>query len=74
MNNNKNRVLITGNAGMIGSVLTDFFIAHGFQVIGVDNLSRVLQHNIQPEVSFHHADITDQKKIDSIFLIENQIL
>src|SRR5688572_8717952 len=35
---NKERVLITGAAGFIGSHLCDRFIASGFQVIAMDNL------------------------------------
>ncbi len=32
------RVLITGAAGFLGSHLTDVFLAHGHEVVGVDNL------------------------------------
>lgn len=32
------RVLITGAAGFLGSHLCDFFIAKGYQVVGMDNL------------------------------------
>ena len=32
------KILITGNAGMIGTVLTDYF-KQKYKVVGVDNLS-----------------------------------
>ena len=34
-------VLITGSCGLVGSESTEFFISKGFDVIGVDNNSRL---------------------------------
>jgi len=42
----KQTVLITGAAGFIGSHLSDWFIAHGFEVIGLDNLVTGSKDNI----------------------------
>ena len=39
MKTEKNRVLITGAAGFLGSHLCDRFMAEGFEVIGMDNFS-----------------------------------
>lgn len=38
--------LVTGNAGFIGSNLTEFLIAHNQKVVGLDNFSTGFQHNI----------------------------
>ena len=42
----KNKVLITGAAGFLGSHLCDRFIAEGFRVIGMDNYITGNQDNI----------------------------
>ena len=34
-------VLITGSCGLVGSESVEFFISKGFDVIGVDNNSRL---------------------------------
>ena len=38
--------LVTGNAGFIGSNLTEFLLNHNQKVIGLDNFSTGYQHNI----------------------------
>jgi len=38
--------LITGNAGFIGSNLTEFLLQHNQKVVGLDNFSTGYQHNI----------------------------
>jgi UDP-N-acetylglucosamine 4-epimerase len=42
----QNTVLITGCAGFIGSNLTEYFLASGWKVIGLDNFSTGHIHNI----------------------------
>jgi UDP-N-acetylglucosamine 4-epimerase len=44
--NNPKTWLITGNAGFIGSNLTEFLLNHGQKVVGLDNFSTGYQHNI----------------------------
>jgi UDP-glucose 4-epimerase len=63
-------ILITGNAGMIGSVLSNYFIEQNYRVVGVDNLSGGYIRNINKKVIFYQADILDYKKIDTIFNTE----
>jgi len=58
------RVLITGAAGFIGSHLCDRFLAEGFEVIGMDNLSTGSLENIEhlfgyPRFQFHQYDVTN---------------
>ena len=38
--------LVTGNAGFIGSNLTEFLLKHNQRVVGLDNFSTGYQHNI----------------------------
>ncbi|MBP4137769.1 SDR family oxidoreductase [Flavobacterium geliluteum] len=42
----QNTVLITGGAGFIGSNLTEYFLASGWKVIGLDNFSTGHRHNV----------------------------
>ena len=43
----KQRVLITGAAGFLGSHLCDHFIQEGYEVIGMDNLLTGSLSNIE---------------------------
>jgi len=43
---NQKTWLITGNAGFIGSNLTEFLLKHNQKVVGLDNFSTGYQHNI----------------------------
>jgi len=60
---NKERVLITGAAGFLGSHLCDRFIKEGYHVIGMDNLITGDLRNIEhlfhlPEFEFAHHDVS----------------
>lgn len=59
----KQRVLITGAAGFLGSHLCDRFMKEGYHVIGMDNLITGDLRNIQhlfpnPDFEFYHHDVT----------------
>jgi dTDP-glucose 4,6-dehydratase len=59
----KQRVLITGAAGFLGSHLCDRFIQEGYDVIGMDNLLTGNLSNIEhlfslPKFSFYHHDVS----------------
>ena len=43
--------LVTGNAGFIGSNLTEFLLSHRQKVVGLDNFSTGHQHNIDDVLS-----------------------
>jgi len=43
--------LVTGNAGFIGSNLTEFLLKHNQKVVGLDNFSTGHQHNIDDVLS-----------------------
>src|SRR5689334_4185552 len=60
----KQRVLITGAAGFLGSHLTDELLARGYQVIGIDDLSHGSIQNLQSaqqssDFEFHQLDVCD---------------
>ena len=59
----KQRVLITGGAGFLGSHLCDRFIKEGFHVIAMDNLITGDLRNIEhlfklPDFEFYHHDVS----------------
>src|SRR5579872_6636450 len=59
----KQRVLITGAAGFLGSHLCDRFIAEGYHVIGMDNLITGDLKNIEhlfklQQFEFYHHDVS----------------
>lgn len=57
----KNKVLITGVAGFIGSNLAERLIREDkYQVIGIDNLSYGVVEQVPEEVEFHQLDIRDE--------------
>ncbi|MFN5889500.1 MAG: UDP-glucuronic acid decarboxylase family protein, partial [Bacteroidota bacterium] len=59
----KERVLITGAAGFLGSHLSERFIKEGYHVIGMDNLITGDLRNIEhlfgkEDFEFHHHDVS----------------
>jgi UDP-glucose 4-epimerase len=57
-------ILITGGAGFIGSHLADAFLARGWRVSIIDNLSTGVRRNLNPQAAFHEADLRDPKTAD----------
>ena len=51
------RVLVTGGAGFIGSHVSDVFIANGWTVEIVDDLSSGKRSNVPADATFHEIDI-----------------
>lgn len=62
--------LVTGNAGFIGSNLSEFLLKHNQKVVGLDNFSTGYQHNVDDVLAcvgkkaaknftFIHGDIAD---------------
>jgi len=59
----KNRVLITGGAGFLGSHLCDRFLKEDYQVVAMDNLITGDLRNIEhlfkhPDFEFYHHDVS----------------
>ena len=49
------RVLVTGGAGYIGSVVTETLLAQGHDVVVLDNLTRGHRDVVPATVAFHTA-------------------
>lgn len=62
------KVLITGNAGLLGSNLADFILTYhnDYEVYGIDDLSGGYIDNINPSVKFFKTNILDSN-FDQIF-------
>jgi GDP-D-mannose 3', 5'-epimerase len=66
MINDISRIYVTGCAGMIGSNIAKALLRAGYNVIGVDNLWRGTNRNLQalsahPNFIFRHADIVSDQ-------------
>ncbi len=60
-------VLIVGGAGYIGSHTARAFLDAGYRVTVVDNLATGLRENLFPESGFIHADILNQRALETAF-------
>jgi UDP-glucose 4-epimerase len=55
------KALVTGGAGFIGSHVADLFIANGWDVSVVDNLSSGKRENLPPDARFHEIGINSSE-------------
>jgi UDP-glucose 4-epimerase len=60
------RVLVTGGAGYIGSVVTDELLAAGHDVVVFDNLAKGHRDAVAPAATFIHGDLRDPAGIAAI--------
>jgi UDP-glucose 4-epimerase len=60
------RVLVSGGAGYIGSVVTELLLARGDSVVVADSLITGHRASIQPEVQFVHLDIRDGARLEAL--------
>jgi UDP-glucose 4-epimerase len=63
---NKETVLITGVAGLLGSRMAEYLLERGYNVIGVDDLSGGYKENIPDQVEFFEMDVLSDE-ISDIF-------
>jgi UDP-glucose 4-epimerase len=63
----KERVLVTGGAGFIGSHVTDELIEMGMDAVVLDDLSGGFKANVNPEAEFVEGSINDEELIKSLF-------
>lgn len=57
------KILVTGGAGYIGSVLTEELVRDGHEVVVYDNLSKGHRLAVAPAASFVHADLADDSTL-----------
>jgi UDP-glucose 4-epimerase len=60
------KILVTGGAGYIGSVVTEECIAAGHEAFVVDNLVKGHKWMVHPDAAFFEADINDRSAIGDI--------
>lgn len=63
----KEKIIVTGGAGFIGSNLVDALIEEGYDVHVIDNLSGGKKENVNRKAKLHIKDITRIKDIEPIF-------
>lgn len=51
------KILVTGAAGFIGSHVVDTYLANGYEVVAVDDLSTGRLSNLNPAATFYKLDI-----------------
>src|SRR4030066_2529763 len=67
----KEKILVTGGAGFIGSHLCELLVHHGFNVVAIDDLSTGRLENIQhlrmlPSFQFVRENITNRQVLDRL--------
>lgn len=63
----KEKIIVTGGAGFIGSHIVDALIDEGYEVHVLDNLSAGKKENVNPKATLHVVDIRDKEKLIPIF-------
>ena len=58
------KVLVTGGAGFIGSHVVDEYLADGYEVVVVDDLSTGRLSNLNPAAKFYQLDIRSPKMME----------
>jgi UDP-glucose 4-epimerase len=60
------KVLVTGGAGYIGSVITEELVNQGNEVVVYDNLTKGHQEMVHPKAKFFEGDIADEARVRSV--------
>ena len=61
------KILVTGGAGYIGSVVAEELFKRGYEVLVLDNLQQGYRESVPQEAEFVQADICDYKAIEQVF-------
>lgn len=61
------KILLTGGAGYIGSVVSEQLIARGEQVVVFDNLYQGHRHAVHPQAKFVQGDLADRAAVRRLF-------
>lgn len=60
------RILVTGGAGYIGSVMTEHLVGAGYDVVVLDNLSVGHRQAVHPGAVFAQGDVGDRAFLDDL--------
>ena len=61
------KILVTGGAGYIGSIVVEQLIARGEQVVVFDNLYQGHRGAVHPAAAFVQGDLADRAALDALF-------
>jgi len=61
------KVLVTGGAGYIGSIVVEELLRHGISVIAIDNLQEGNRKAVLPEAKFYKGNLGDKHLLNEIF-------
>ncbi len=61
------KILVTGGAGYIGSIVTEELINQGDEVVVMDNLLYGHREAVHPQAEFVHGDLADREAIKALF-------
>ncbi|MCL6480566.1 MAG: UDP-glucose 4-epimerase GalE [Firmicutes bacterium] len=61
------KILVTGGAGYIGSVVTELLVARGLPVVVVDNLTQGHRAALPDAVEFFRADLLEPEQVARVF-------
>ncbi len=61
------KILVTGGAGYIGSIVTEQLIAAGEEVVVFDNLSQGHRAAVHPQAHFVEGDLKDAAVVEALF-------
>jgi UDP-glucose 4-epimerase len=61
------RILVTGGAGYIGSIVTDHLLRAGHTVTVLDNLVMGWRESVPPAAKFVQGDVGDEVELDMLF-------
>lgn len=60
------RILCTGCAGFIGSVVTEYLVDNGHDVAGIDNFQSSYPEAINPKIKFYRGDLESKHFISKV--------